>query len=250
MAWRRSNSMHPLSGEMGIWLGFDPRPAEAASFAVARHSISRRLSLPINIFGLDLLRLRAADLYTRNIEKRDGKLWDTISSAPMATEFAISRFLVPHLAQTGWAVFADADVMARENLVDLFKQGDPSKACMVVKHDYTPKTGFKMDGQVQTAYARKNWSSVVLWNCDHPGTKALTVKMINTQRGLWLHQFTWLDDSDIGELDPRWNHLVGELEPRDDASLVHFTQGTPNMAGYENCEFADEWRAELGRWAE
>jgi len=102
-----------------------------------------------------------------------------------------------------------------------------------------------MDGQVQTSYARKNWSSVVLWNCAHKGTLALTVEMINTVRGLWLHQFAWLDDSQIGALDPRWNFLVGEVPPDPTAKLVHFTNGTPNIEKYRDCEFADEWRAEL-----
>jgi hypothetical protein len=121
---------------------------------------------------------------------------------------------------------------------------------MVVKHDYTPRGTTKMDGQIQTDYPRKNWSSVVLWNCKHAGARYLTPHVVNTARGLHLHQFSWLDDSDIGDLDPRWNHLVGEAPPRHDALLVHFTRGTPNMAGHEDCEFADEWREELARWAE
>jgi hypothetical protein len=232
-----------------IWVGFDPRPAESQGFAIARQSIRRRLNLPIPIIGLNLQTLRNDGLYWRPTETRDGRLWDVISDAPMSTEFAISRFLVPHLARSGWALFVDADVMARANLLQLFDCADPSKACMVVKHDYAPKREVKMDGQVQTAYARKNWSSVVLWNCDHPNTKKLTVEMVNTLRGLDLHQFSWLADADIGDLDPCWNHLVGDKEANPAAKLVHFTNGTPNMQGHEQCEFADEWRAELARWA-
>jgi hypothetical protein len=232
-----------------IWVGFDPRPAESQGFAVARQSIRRHCNMPIPVFGLNLDVLREQGLYTRPTERIDGKLWDVISQAPMSTEFAISRFLVPYLAKRGWALFVDADVMARASLTDLFAQADSSKACMVVKHaDYM--TGLtKMDGQHQTAYARKNWSSVVLWNCNHPGAKHLTPAIVNSQRGLWLHQFAWLDDEDIGELDPCWNHLVGNVIPNPTAKLVHFTNGTPNMPGYEQCEFADEWRSELSRWA-
>jgi lipopolysaccharide biosynthesis glycosyltransferase len=232
-----------------IWVGYDPRPAETQCFAVARSSIRRRLRQPLPIYGLSLELLRHTGVYWRRHEPRDGRMWDVISDAPMSTEFAISRFLVPHLAGDGWALFADADVMARASLSELFAKADPSKACMVVKHDYTPKTGFKMDDQIQTAYPRKNWSSVVLWNCDHPGTKALTADVVNRERGLWLHQFSWLDDKDIGELEPHWNHLVGEQEPNASAKLVHFTNGSPNMTGHENCEYADEWRAELELWA-
>ncbi|MCA1452840.1 hypothetical protein I6F35_06345 [Bradyrhizobium sp. BRP22] len=237
-------------GTLSIWVGFDPRPAETQGFAVARQSIRRRLTMPIPIRGLSLAALRQAKLYDRPTERRDGRLWDVISGAPMSTEFAISRFLVPSIARHGWALFVDADVMARVNLAALFAAADPKKACMVVKHDYAPAGDIKMDGQVQTAYARKNWSSVVLWNCDHPGTRHLTPALVNSMRGLWLHQFSWLDDADIGELAPCWNHLVGDRPPDPWAKLVHFTNGTPNMAGFEHCEFADEWRAELEFWAQ
>lgn len=233
----------------GIWVGYDRRPAETQCFAVARNSLRRHMQQQIPVYGLDVEQLRADGRYTREHEQRDGRMWDVISNAPMSTEFAISRFLVPQVARHGWALFVDADVMARTDIAKLFAQADDSKACMVVKHDYTPKTGFKMDGQIQTTYARKNWSSVVLWNCEHLGAKYLTSAVVNTALGLWLHQFTWLDDSDIGGLDPCWNHLVGEMAPNRNAHLVHFTTGTPNMPGYERCEFADEWRAELRRWA-
>jgi hypothetical protein len=228
-----------------IWVGYDPRPFEVEGFAVAQHSIYRRLSEEIPISGVRLDEVRARGLYQREVEMRDGRMFDPISQAPMSTEFAISRFLVPHLAKDGWALFVDCDVMARVDLVELFKQADPSKACMVVKHDYSPSNLTKMDGQTQTAYARKNWSSVVLWNCEHRGTRALTVDMVNTMRGLWLHQFTWLDDSDIGALDPHWNHLVGDNKRDPSAKLVHFTNGTPNINAYRDCEFASEWRTEL-----
>jgi hypothetical protein len=233
-----------------IYIGYDPRPVEALSFAVARHSIRRRLNQPIPIAGLQLKGLQQAGLYVRDIELREGRLWDTISNAPMAPEFSISRFLVPYIARDGWALFVDADVMARVSLTQLFACGDPSKACMVVKHAaYRPASELKMDGQVQTAYARKNWSSVVLWNCDHSSTRRLTPEMVNVRPGLWLHQFSWLDDEEIGELDPCWNHLVGEVMPRPDAKLVHFTQGTPCIPEYQHCEFADEWTSELRMWA-
>jgi hypothetical protein len=230
-----------------IWIGFDRRASELQCYAVARNSIRRRLTTPLPLHPVALPVLREQGWYTRQHEQRDGKLWDVISDAPMSTEFAISRFFVPRLSYTQWALFVDADVMARVSLTELFQQGDPSKACMVVKHDYTPKTTVKMEGQVQTAYPRKNWSSVVLWNCEHPGTKHLTMDLINSARGLWLHQFSWLDDGDIGALDPAWNHLVGDYEPNPQAKLVHFTNGSPNMPGHEHCEFADEWRAEWER---
>lgn len=229
-----------------VWLGFDPR--ESAAFAVARQSIRRRTALPLPIYGLVLSDLRTRGLYTRPTSIRDGRLWDDISDAPCSTEFSISRFLTPILAQRGWAVFMDCDVLCRANIRELFELADPTKAVQVVKHDYRPAATTKMDGQVQTTYPKKNWSSVVLWNCEHPANRALTVDVINTLPGRDLHRFCWLDEEEIGELPVEWNYLVGH-SVCDDPKLLHFTSGIPSMPGYETCEYADEWWAELRHWA-
>jgi hypothetical protein len=231
---------------MKIYIGYDPRPVEAQAFKVAEKSIANRLSAPTSVERVDMKALIEAGLYTRPTEIRDAGLWDVISDAPMSTEFAISRFLVPHLAGSGWALFVDGDVMARTDVLQILKEADTSKACMVVKHrNYTPVSTTKMDGQAQTKYQRKNWSSVVLWNCDHPGTRKLTPEIVNSERGLTLHQFGWLGVDDIGELDPKWNWLVGYSGADIDPAIVHFTDGTPAMKGFEHEPFADEWRNEL-----
>ena len=230
-----------------LWVGYEPR--EAGAYAVAQHSIARNTITAMRPRGLILDDLKEQGLYYRPTSRNDGKLWDDISEAPMATEFAISRFLVPHLAGTGWALFMDCDVLVRKNLDRIFGLVDPTKAVMVVKHNHQPPDGLKMDGQAQQRYARKNWSSVCLWNVDHPANKALTIEMVNTVPGRDLHRFCWLPDELIGELPPQWNWLVGHSDPAIDPSIVHFTDGIPTMPGYENCAFADEWRDELRRWA-
>ena len=242
--------------ERSIWIGHEPR--EAAALAVARHSIKRLLSTRhIPVKGLVLSDLRKDGLYTRPTSLRDGRLWDDISDAPMATEFACSRFLVPHLARkyppqtkaTRWAVFMDCDMLVRCKITDLFESLNSSYAVMVVKHDHNPTETTKMDGQIQTRYSRKNWSSVCAFNIDHPANDALTVDMVNTLPGRDLHAFCWLKDDEIGELDHGWNYLIGASPPHPDPAIVHFTDGIPLMTGYENCEYADEWRAELDNWA-
>ena len=73
------------------------------------------------------------------------------------------------LAQTGWALFVDCDVVFRGS--PLAMPLDDSKAVMVVKHRPLPAEGTKMDGQAQQAYSRKNWSSVIAFNCDHPANR-------------------------------------------------------------------------------
>lgn len=232
---------------MVIYLGFDPR--EAAAFAVARHSILRHLTQLIPVHGLVLDDLRERGIYTRPTERRDGRLYDVISEAPMSTEHAIARFLVPFLAGSGWALFMDGDVLVRGNLARLFACADDRYAVMCVQHRHEPPEGEKMDGQAQLRYARKNWSSVCLWNVEHPANARLTVEMVNTLPGRELHAFSWLRDDEIGALDTAWNWLAGHSDPEIEPDVVHFTAGTPDMAGYESQPYADDWRAELRAWA-
>jgi hypothetical protein len=236
-----------MTAGYSIWIGFDPR--ETDGYAVTRQSTISGLNAPIPVRGVVLSDLRERGLYTRPTSRRDGRLWDEISDAPMSTEFACSRFLVPHLAGSGWAMFMDCDMLVRRPLRKLFALADPSKAVMVVKHHHEPPEGEKMDGQLQVRYARKNWSSVVLYNCDHPANQALTVDLVNTVPGRDLHRFCWLDDDLIGELPHEWNWLVGHSNPAIDPAIVHFTTGIPSMPGYEDCQFSDEWRSHLYRWA-
>lgn len=237
-----------MYAKRSIHIGFDPRQADG--FAVTRASISRRLTQPIKVHGLVLSDLRKRGLYSRPTSRRDGCLWDDISGAPMSTEFACSRFLLPALeGYDGWALFLDSDMLARTNLARLFSLCDPAAAVMVVKHDHQPANATKMDGQIQTNYARKNWSSVMAFNCGHPSNRALTVDLVNSVPGRDLHRFCWLKDDEIGGLDESWNYLVGHSNPTIKPDIVHFTDGIPSMAGYGDCEYADEWRAELDQWA-
>ena len=241
-----------MNRPLSIYIGFDAREADA--FLVARNSIKRRLTGCIPIHGLMMRPLVERRLYTRPTPRKGGVLWDVISDAPMSTEFAISRFLVPHLAKesargdlAGWALFLDADMMARRSLSRLFELLDDSKAVMCVKHDFAPADNVKMDGQLQTRYARKNWSSVMAFNCDHPANHALTVDLVNTLPGRDLHRFCWLDDDLIGELPACWNWLAGHSDPAIDPAIVHYTDGVPTMAGYADASYADAWWDELER---
>jgi lipopolysaccharide biosynthesis glycosyltransferase len=240
-----------------IWVGFDPR--EAAAFAVAVHSIKSRLSRRIPVYGLVLKELQASGLYRRPTDSfinSEGhkQLIDVLSArddynGAMSTEFAISRFLVPHLAGSGWALFMDCDMLARSDLTRLFALRDPSKAVMCVQHQYAPIQTVKMDGQLQTKYSRKNWSSVMLFNCDHPANERLTLDMVNKLPGRDLHALCWLKDDEIGALPIEWNWLAGESEHVQNPRIVHHTLGSPCMSGYEDAPYANEWRDELAEWA-
>lgn len=227
-----------------IWIGYDRR--ERAAYHVARRSIAAHWGEAIAIKAVCLPDLMMRGLYSRPTLFLPGRgesvMWDQISDAPMSTEFAISRFLVPILARTGWALFMDCDVMLRAPIEELFALADPRYALMCVQHAPQPAAARKMDGQPQLAYRRKNWSSVMLINCDHPANRALDLDLVNGAPGRDLHGFCWLADDLIGALPGEWNHLVGVDAPRPDAKLAHFTLGCPDMAGYEACEHAEEWR--------
>lgn len=237
-----------------IYIGWDPR--EAAAFAVARESCKRRLTRPIPIMGLVLSDLISTGLYTRPMERRPSAadrpiMWDVISDAPQSTEHANSRFLLPYIAREGWALFCDGDMLFRGNVARVFEKLDPQFAVYCVKHQYDPPVGVKMDGQEQTRYARKNWSSFLIFNCEHQSNACLrnSTAMANTLPGRDMHRLCWLKDEEIGELDQSWNFLVGHSDPSINPYVVHFTQGLPDMLGFEQVAYADEWRNELNRWA-
>lgn len=174
-------------------------------------------------------------------QDRRGQIYDLISDAPCSTDFAISRFLVPILQQSGWALFVDSDVIFLRDPADLFALADPDKAVMVVQHHNGHEAGTKMDGQAQTLYTRKNWSSVMLFNCDHPANQRLTLRDVNGRPGRWLHRFGWLADSEIGALPPEWNWLVGVQEKPADPAIAHFTLGTPELVDGPHADLW--WRA-------
>lgn len=230
-----------------IYVGYDPR--EHLAYDVACHSIlSRTDPRMVNITAVDLRALKA--VLTRPVETKDGKLWCPISQAPMATEFAISRFCVPIIQPSGWSLFVDCDIVCLTDITELFNLADDRYAVMVVKHNQESGSDRKMDGQVQTYYSRKNWSSVVLWNCSHPSNKNLTKEVLNTWPGRDLHAFKWLKDDEIGALGLRWNCLVGiNNVSSEKPGILHYTLGGPWFKDWKGGPLDDIWieeRSKLG----
>ena len=229
-----------------VYIGWDSR--EDLAYQVCRYSILNRASVPVRIVPLKHRELRQQALFWRPwLTEGGGQMIDCIDGRPMSTEFAFTRFLVPHLAlQDGadWALFCDCDFLFRADVKALFDLAQGSGyAAMCVKHAHEPRDGEKMDGCQQTVYRRKNWSSLMLLNVKHPAVAALTPELVSQRSGAWLHGLQWLPDEAIGALPESWNHLVGH-SPGNDPKAVHFTNGGPWMTGYENVPFADEWRHE------
>ena len=164
-----------------------------------------------------------------------------------SVEFTYTRFLTPYLSDhKGWALFIDCDFLFTKDVAELFAMADEKYALMCVKHDYIPKNTIKMDGQKQVTYPRKNWSSCILWNCEHPSNKALTKDIVSTESGAYLHRFQFLNDEEIGEIPLEWNWLEGEYDkPETPPAVIHFTNGGPWFDDWQEVDYADLWRSYL-----
>jgi len=214
-----------------VFIGFDSR--ETVAWHVLTHSILARSSQPVSFVPLAL----------NNLE---GLLWRE-RNALQSTEFSFSRFLAPYLSDyQGWSLFMDCDMLMLDDIAKLWALRDERYAVMCVKHDHRPVETVKFLDQPQTAYQKKNWSSVVLFN--NSRCTALTPEYVNTALGLELHQFKWLESDElIGEIPAAWNHLVGYSAPRPDAANVHYTIGGPYFDEYAQCEYGAQWFAERER---
>ena len=213
-----------------VFIGYDER--EAVSYYTLCHSLHTRSSIPLEIAPLN--RGTLAEFYKRQRGPYD------------STDFSITRFLVPFLCDyRGWALFMDCDMLCRADVAELAEMiclRNWYKAVFVAKHDYTPRDEVKFLDAVQTKYRRKNWSSVMLMNCER--CKKLTPELVANAPGLSLHQFEWTTDEQIGDLPLEWNWLVDEYDFNPDAKLVHFTRGGPYFSEFANCAYSNEWRAE------
>lgn len=205
-------------------VGFDQR--EAVAYHVFCQSVIERASCPVQFIPLASNALR---FYTET--HTDG-----------SNRFIYSRFLTPYLCgYEGLAIFADGDMVCRADVAELAALFDPTKAVQVVQHDYKTKATVKYLGNKNQDYPRKNWSSVILWNCAHPAHRRLTPEFVQTQPGSFLHRFSWLDDSLIGALPPEWNWLATEYDDNPQAKLIHYTLGTPCFKDFAHADMAEHW---------
>jgi lipopolysaccharide biosynthesis glycosyltransferase len=210
-----------------IFIGYDPR--EAIAYHVCVNSIIRTASGPVSIIPI------ALNLFKDYQETHnDG-----------SNQFIYTRFLVPYLMDyIGWAIFIDGDMILRDDIYKLWALRQVDKDVMVVKHDYKTKMKEKYLGSKNEDYPRKNWSSVIVWNCSSWPNRILNPEFIQKSTGAFLHRFSWLEDKRIGELPPEWNWLPDEYGPNQDARLLHYTLGTPCFKEFENTPMADEWHSE------
>lgn len=206
---------------MKIFIGYDQR--EVPAYDVCRYSMLRyNDKLDIQPLIIDQL---------PSLDKTDG-----------STEFTYTRFLVPHVMEyQGWALFCDCDFLWLCDPEELMSHANDQLAVLVVQHEnYVPKTKTKMDGSAQTSYPRKNWSSLIMWNCKHPANRFMTPTIIRNSTPSWLHQFGWLKDQEIGSLPREYNWLAGYYHDGDPRA-IHYTDGGPWFENYRDCDLADQW---------
>lgn len=213
-----------MSLKVTIIVGFDQR--EAIAYHTFCQSVLEKSSMPVCFIPLAKNTLS------------DYKEVHTDGS----NTFIYSRFLTPYLCDySGWAIFADGDMVCREDICALWSLRDETKAVQVVKHDYLTKADQKYLGNKNEDYPRKNWSSLVLWNCSHEANRLLTPEFIQGKPGSYLHRFSWLADDLIGELPVEWNWLAIEYPENKNAKLIHYTLGTPCFSDYKDESMSDIW---------
>ena len=229
-----------------IYIGYDARDHRA--YNVLRYSIMR-FNKEYDIIPLYEPALRRAGLFRRthlvSPDNPNQKI-DSVDRRPFSTDFTFTRFLVPALNQyDGMALFMDADMFVRADIAGIFEvYKDTRYAVQCVQHKYEPEAGLKLDGQLQTNYSRKNWSSFMLFNCAHPSNQKLTVDDVNLQTGRWLHNFGWLKDEEIGAIHEEWNWLDGHSSETVEAKNAHFTTGGPWFENWKPSRPVDEAYAE------
>ena len=221
-----------------VFVGWDSR--EDIAYQVCKFSLMRRAGVPVSVIPIRRQELRDKGLYTRDAD-------------PLAsTEFTYTRFLVPYLAgYRGWALFCDCDFLWLADIRELIRLIDDRYAVMCVHHDHRPTESWKMNHRTQTSYPRKNWSSMVLYNCGHAANAALTPDIVNRESGAYLHRFQWLDDGLIGAVPETWNWLEGwsEKPAHGHPNAVHLTRGGPWFDDWQTVDYADLWRAEQATYA-
>jgi len=208
-----------------VYIGYDP--VESGAFYTCADSIQRNSSQPVAIIPVNKRQLPLT------------RPWDLKQS----NEFAFTRFLTPWLAgYEGHAIFMDCDFLFFEDISYLWDLRDSKYAVQVCKHKGdTFKAGRKYLGTEQTVYNKKCWSSLMIFNCEHPDTRKLTPEYVNEAHGLHLHQFQWTKEKNIGSIPLEWNWLVGHYGLGRDICALHYTEGGPYFKDYRDTDFAEDW---------
>ena len=207
-----------------LFCGYDER--ESIGFAVFAHSVIARATQPVALIPLS-----------------------SMGMAEGTNTFTKSRFLVPYLMGfKGRAIFVDAsDMLMRGDVAQIDAQFSSDFAVQVVQHkDYQTRNRVKYVGTgmeaVNKDYPRKNWASVMLFNCEHPVWQDMTPATIAATPMAELLSLEFCGE-DVGMLHPKWNRLVDEGQPSS-GKVLHWTAGIPAFERYRDAPAAELWEAE------
>ncbi len=205
-----------------LFAGYDKR--ESIGFHVFCHSVITKASVPVAIIPLSSLGMSEG-----------------------GNSFTLSRFLIPKLMGFRcWAIFADgSDILMDADISELAALFDPSYAVQVVKHhSYKTRHRTKYVGTDMECpnmdYDRKNWASLMLINCEHPGWFGFRKGSMPEQARPFL-QFVHCKDDEIGEIPGEWNRLVDEGQEVEGAKLLHWTAGIPGFPAYAQAPGSELW---------
>ena len=219
-----------------IYIGFDSSNyGQQIAWEICKKSILKNCS---DISKINIIKLEKKKLIEHGIFKRTDK--------DGATEFTYTRFFVPYLNNyKGHAIFVDSDFLWECDILELFENYiSDNSAVSCVKHAYTNCNGkSKMDGKPQEWYPKKNWSSLMIFNCQHSNViKNLTLENVNTKTAKWLHRMEWCqeENNEIMEIPKEYNYLV-DYYNNGNIKALHYTDGGPWHPGYENVTFGDRW---------
>jgi lipopolysaccharide biosynthesis glycosyltransferase len=211
-----------------IYIGYDK--AEPVAYHTCVESILDNSSIPVSI----------TPLYQPTL--KEFVLPKHLDGYKPSNGFIFTRFLVPYLSNyRGVSLFLDGDMVVTGDIAELADEPMGYYGVKVVKHDYKTTANQKYLGAVNLDYPRKNWSSVILFNCGFYPNNYLTPETVGAASGEYLHQFKWLKDKQIGELPKGWNVLADEPNQATDPKLIHYTLGTPCFNEYKNCQYAETW---------
>ena len=122
---------------------------------------------------------------------------------------------------------------------DMLLASDISELEAVISDDIAVSVVRSLETYEQTSF--------MLLNCAHPSHRKLTPEFIQ-ETDMGLHALGWVEESEIGSLNPKWNQLIGYQKVDLTQGNIHYTMGIPAFPETSTSPGAELWlkNAKLG----